>query len=44
MTINPNEFMNDWQAREFYALQLYLAWEAKAKRDYQEIMSRKANK
>jgi hypothetical protein len=44
MTINPKELEYEWPAKDFYDLQLYLAWEAKAKRDYHEIMSKKANK
>ena len=41
MSINPATFCNDWTAREFYHLALYLAWEAKAQNKYSEIMARK---
>jgi hypothetical protein len=42
MGINPGEFVNDWDVREFYHLIRYLSWESKAQRDYQDLMAQKA--
>lgn len=42
MSIEPDTFLHKWNAREFYYLICYLAWEGKAQRDYQEIMAAKA--
>jgi hypothetical protein len=41
MMINPVDLCNDWSVREFYHMSCYLAWEAKAQRDYHEIMAAK---
>lgn len=42
MSLDPEVLVRDWNVREFYHLVRYLSWEAKAQRDYQEIMAAKA--
>lgn len=44
MSISPKVFLDEWSAKEFYDLSMYLAWEGKASRDYSEIMQQKNRK
>ena len=44
MNINPEVLVNDWNAREFWHLVRFLSWESKVQRDYQELMSAKAQR
>lgn len=41
MSIDPEKFVHDWSAREFWHLVRFLSWESKAQRDYSEIIAAK---
>jgi len=41
MSIAPETFMHEWHADEFYLLQKFLAWEAKAQNEYSKLMAAK---
>jgi hypothetical protein len=41
MSIPPEDFCNDWSAREFWHLVRLHAWESDAQREYSRIMGEK---
>lgn len=44
MTITPETFLNEWSAKGFYNLVLFLSWEAHYQNEYQKLISAKIGK